>query len=249
VTAGPTRSALVTGASRGIGLGIASRLAAQGYALTISGRREGTLAEAADFLRHRGSPYVQISPGDMSDADALVRLSDIHAERFETMNALILNAGVGTASLISDTSLERLDKTVAVNFRGQFILLKNSLPMLRAAARLDPERGARIVALASIAGAYAEPGMAAYGATKAALLSLIAAVNAEESAHGVAATAIAPAFVNTDMATWAHDKVTPDRMIEINDIVELADAVLRLSPNAVVPQIVISRAGTDGYCA
>jgi 3-oxoacyl-[acyl-carrier protein] reductase len=249
VTAQALRSALVTGASRGIGLGIASRLAAQGYALTISGRREGTLTEAADILRQRGSPYVQISPGDMSDPDDLARLSDSHAERFKTMNALILNAGVGTAGLISETSLRRFDKTVAVNFRGQFILLRHSLPMLRAAARLDSEHGARIVALASITGAYAEARMAAYGATKAALLSLVAAVNAEESVHRVTATAIAPAFVNTDMTTWAHDKVAPDRMIEINDVVEMADAVLRLSANAVVPQILMSRAGTDGYCA
>jgi short-subunit dehydrogenase len=105
------------------------------------------------------------------------------------------------------------------------------------------------VALASITGVYAEAGLAVYGATKAALISLTETLNVEESGNGVSATALAPAYVDTDMSAWIHDTIPPEAMIEVNDIVELVDALLRLSSRAVVPKIVVGRAGTDGYRA
>lgn len=127
--------------------------------------------------------------------------------------------------------------------------LQNSLPLLRAGAAADPARGAKIVALASITGVYAERGLAVYGATKAALISLVQTLNAEESANGISATSIAPAFVDTDMSAWTHDAIPPSEMLEVNDIVEMTDAILRLSARAVVGNIVMTRAGTDGYRA
>ena len=75
------------------------------------------------------------------------------------------------------------------------------------AATADRKRGARVIALASITGVYAEPGLAVYGASKAALISLMETLNAEESANGVMATAIAPAYVATDMSAWTADTI------------------------------------------
>ncbi|MGF6888670.1 NAD(P)-dependent dehydrogenase (short-subunit alcohol dehydrogenase family) [Nocardia sp. GAS34] len=121
--------------------------------------------------------------------------------------------------------------------------------MLRAAAAADPGRGAKVIALSSLTGVYAEAGLAVYGAAKAALISLIATLNAEESSHGVTATTIAPGYVDTEMSAWIHDRIPPDRMLAVSDVVELVDALLRLSSRAVVPNIVVSRAGTDGYRA
>ena len=100
--------------------------------------------------------------------------------------------------------------------------------------------------LASITGVYAESNLAVYGATKAALISLTESLNLEEAVNGVTATAIAPGYVDTDMAAWVHDSIAPDAMIGVNDIVELVDALLQLSANAVVGQLIVSRAGTDG---
>jgi NAD(P)-dependent dehydrogenase (short-subunit alcohol dehydrogenase family) len=242
-------SALVTGASRGIGLGIAEKLAARGYAVTVAARDEERLAAAARGLRDSGAPEVVTVPGDLADPAYPDRLVAAHAEAFGTLSCLVLNAGVGTAGDVADLPDHRLDKTVAVNFRAPFVLLRQSLPLLRAAAEADPARGARVVVLSSITGVYAERGLAAYGATKAALNSLVETLNVEESERGVSATAIAPAYVETDMSAWVRDRVPAERMIPVSDVVGLVDALVGLSARSVVPRLVISRAGTSGFGA
>ena len=245
----PGRSALVTGGSRGIGLGIAEMLAARGFALTVAGRDEERLAAAASALRDRGAPEVMTAPGDLADPAYVDRLVANHVDAFDTLSCLVLNAGVGTAGDVADLPVRRLDKTVAVNFRSPFLLLQQCLPLLRAAAGADPARGARVIVLSSISGVYAEPGLAAYGATKAALNSLVETVNAEESGRGVTATAIAPAYVETDMSAWVRDRVPAERMIPVSDVVGLVEALVALSARSVVSRLVISRAGTNGFGA
>lgn len=242
-------SALVTGASRGIGLAIATRLAQSGYGLTISARSADTLELAAKSLREAGAPNVVVAPADMADPAAAQTLVAQHTEAFGDMRGLILNAGIGTAGSIVDFPQRRFDKTVAVNFSAPFALIQRALPLLRAAAEKDPRRGAKVVAISSITGVYAEPTMAAYGATKAALTSLIETMNMEESGNGVTGCSIAPAFVDTDMTDWIKDRIPAEEMIAVDDIVEIVDALLRLSAQAVVPKIVVSRAGANPYGA
>lgn len=233
--------ALVTGASRGIGLGIAEMLARRGHALTVSARDPVRLAEVADRLRATGAPAVVPVPGDLADPDYPATLVRAHEEAHGRLTCLVLNAGVGTSSPIGDLSVTRLDKTVAVNLRAPFMILQQALPLLRAAG------GARVVALSSITGVFAEPGLAAYGATKAALNSLVETLNAEESAHGVSGTALAPGYVDTDMSAWNHDRIPPEEMIPVSDLVTLVEALVSLSPRSVVPRLVVTRAGSTGF--
>ncbi|MFD6860281.1 SDR family NAD(P)-dependent oxidoreductase [Rhodococcus sp. NPDC060086] len=242
-----TSSALVTGASRGIGFGVALRLAEQGYALTISARGEERLEKAATQLREAGASEVRAIAADLADPEAAAQVVAAHEESFGAMRALILNAGVGTAGAIADFPARRFDKTLAVNLAAPFALLQSSLPLLRAAAAADPGRGAKVVALSSITGVYAEAGLAAYGATKAALISLVETLNLEESGNGVSASAIAPAYVDTDMSGWIKEKIPAETMLEVNDVVELVDALLKLSSRAVLPRLVLSRAGASLY--
>ncbi|MCD2097554.1 MULTISPECIES: SDR family NAD(P)-dependent oxidoreductase [Rhodococcus] len=242
-------SALVTGASRGIGLGIATRLAERGYALTISARGAERLESVAERLREAGAKEVRAVAADLADPEATARVVETHREAFGSMKALILNAGVGTAGPIAEFPARRFDKTVAVNLNAPFALIQASLPLLRAEAESDPARGSKIVALSSITGVYAEAGLAAYGATKAALISLVETLNAEESGNGISASALAPAYVDTDMSDWIKDKIPAESMIEVNDVVEIVDALLKLSSRAVVPKLVLSRAGAGLYTA
>ena len=237
------RSALVTGASRGIGLGIASSLARQGYGLTITARDAAALESVATDLLTMGAPRVLPVAADLADREAAEQVIHEHAAEFDSMDALILNAGIGTAGPIGDYPMKRFDKSVEVNLRAPFDLLQRALPLLRTGAREHPDRGSKVVALSSLTGVYAEPGLAAYGATKAAMLSLVETLNAEESAQGVSGTALAPGYVETDMSAWIQDKIPANTMISVDDIIALVDAVLRLSSRAVVSRLVITRAG------
>jgi 3-oxoacyl-[acyl-carrier protein] reductase len=243
------RTALITGASRGIGLGIATHLAGLGFGLTITARDAATLEGVRSMLLEAGAADVQSVAAEASDADATNAVVDAHAHRFGTLSTLVLAAGVGSAGPVADYPLSRWDKQFAVNVRAPFVAVARALPLLRAAASADTAHGARVVALSSIGGVYPEPGLAAYGASKAALISLCRSLNEEESGHGVSATAISPAYVDTDMSAWIRDQIPPQDMIPVSDLVALVGALVQMSGRSVIPQLIMTRAGSSGYRA
>jgi 3-oxoacyl-[acyl-carrier protein] reductase len=242
----PARSAIVTGASRGIGRGIALALAARGWRLTLAARDPNRLAATAIEAEAVGASHVDYVDVDLATPDAPAA---VVAARHDSLDALVLAAGVGSAAPLDGYPVSRYDKQFALNARAPFLMISQALPLLRAAAQRRPSHGAKVVALASIAGVYAERSLTVYGATKAALLALCRGLNAEESAGGVTATAIAPGYVDTDMSAWVHDAVPPESMIPVDDVVTAVTALLDLSPRSVINEIVISRAGTRGYQA
>jgi NAD(P)-dependent dehydrogenase (short-subunit alcohol dehydrogenase family) len=225
---GRVKSALVTGGSSGIGLAIARMLRDDGYELTLVARRPEPLAAAASEL---GAEAVSANLADDSEC---VRAVAAHADRWGGMDVLVHSAGLGIGGSFADQETKRIDLQLDVNLRATMLVTRESLPLLRAS------RG-QIVVLSSIAGTIPVPGLAVYGATKAALNSFTSSLNREEADHGVRATAICPGFVATRMTDWTG--IPPEEMIQLADVVEIVRAVLRLSPHALVPQIVIERVG------
>jgi NAD(P)-dependent dehydrogenase (short-subunit alcohol dehydrogenase family) len=119
---------------------------------------------------------------------------------------------------------------------------RESLPMLREAGA---EHGkALIVNLASIAGTVPAPRLAVYGATKAAVVHLTRSLNAELEGHGIRAAALSPGFVDTPMASWTG--MASEEMIQPEDCAEVVRMLLRLSPAARIPHVVIERLGSGG---
>ena len=152
------------------------------------------------------------------------------------MDVLVNSAGIGIGGAFADLETKKVDLQLDVNIGSTFVVTRESLPLLRAA------RG-QIVTLASIAGTIPTPGLAVYGATKAALIAWTNSLNREEAENGVRATAISPGFVATRMTEWTG--LPDDEQISTDDIVALVRAVLSLSPMARVPNIVVERVG-DG---
>ena len=223
-------SALVTGGSSGIGLAIARALREDGYELTLVARRPEPLEQAAAEL---GALAVAANLGD---PDECVRAVAAHAERHGTMDVLVNSAGIGIGGSFADQDTKRIGLQLDVNLRATLIVTRESLPLLRAA------RG-RIITLASIAGTIPTPGLAVYGATKAALIAWTSSLNREEAEHGIRATTISPAFVATRMTEWTG--LPDDEQIQPEDVVALVRAVLSLSPLARVPNIVVERLGDE----
>jgi 3-oxoacyl-[acyl-carrier protein] reductase len=249
-----TMSALVTGATGGIGRVIAERLALMRYRLTVSGRKESMLAEvAADLAGTAGlagtKAELQAVRADMTVEADVRALAQSHSERFGSLDLLVICAGTGISGTIDGYPMRRFDRQVDVNIRAPFTLVQECLPALRSAAAARPAHGARVVAIASLVGMASEAGLAVYGATKAALISLCQSINSEESSAGVSATAIAPGYVDTDMSTWVHDRIDPGEMIKSADIAELIVALTQMSASAVVPLVPISRPGRTQWRA
>jgi NAD(P)-dependent dehydrogenase (short-subunit alcohol dehydrogenase family) len=224
-------SALVTGGSSGIGLAIARALRKDGYELTLAARRPEPLEEAA---REIGA---LAAPANLGDPDECVRVVAAHVDRHGGMDVLVNSAGIGIGGSFADQDTKKIALQLDVNLRATLVVTRESLPHLRAA------RG-QIITLASIAGTVPTPGLAVYGATKAALIAWTNSLNREEAGHGVRATAISPAFVATRMTEWTG--LSEEEQISTDDIVALVRAVLALSPMARVPNIVVERLG-DTY--
>lgn len=241
----PTRSALITGASRGIGREIARRLAADGYSLTLSARHEQSLAEACEQLRGASTVEIASIPCDLRNDDHVLALVAAHADRFGTLDLLVLNAGVATDGAVADVLMKSVDLTLDINFRAQFLLVQAALPLLRKAAATRPDHGGKVIALSSITGLVSEPNLAAYGASKAALVSLCETVTQEEYVNRITASAICPGYVDTDMTTAIRDSVDQSDMLTAGDVAEIVMAITRLSARAVVPSVALTRAGRN----
>jgi NAD(P)-dependent dehydrogenase (short-subunit alcohol dehydrogenase family) len=227
-----SRAALVTGGSSGIGLSIAAMLRDEGFDLTLVSRRPERVEAAAAGL---GAVAVAANVGDENDC---ARLVAEHRERFGRLDVLVNSAGIGIGGRVEDLAPKHLDLQLGVNLRGLFLVTQAAIPMLR-------ESRGWIVNLASIAGTVPTPGLATYGATKAAVIALTRSLNEELDADGVRAIALCPGFVDTPMAEWSG--IPPDEMIRPEDCAEVVRMLLRLSPHARIPQVVIERMGSrDG---
>jgi NAD(P)-dependent dehydrogenase (short-subunit alcohol dehydrogenase family) len=223
------RAALVTGGSSGIGLAIARMLRDEGFGLTLVSRRVEKVEAAAGDL---GAYAVA---ADVGDADGCARAVAAHEERFGRLDMLVNSAGVGIGGTVEDLPAKHFDLQVGVNLRGLFLVTQAAIPLLRASHGW-------IVNLASIAGTVPTPGLATYGATKAAVIALTRSLNEELDGDGVRAIAICPGFVDTPMAEWSG--IEPAEMIRPEDCAEVVRMCLRLSPHARTPQVVIERLGS-----
>ncbi len=222
------KSALVTGGSAGIGLALARMLRDEGHELTLAARRPEPLEEAA---RELGAEAVA---ANLADPDECVRVVATHAERFGGMDVLVNSAGIGIGGSFGEQTTKAIALQLNVNLQASLVVTREALPLLRAAH-------GHVITLASIAGTIPTPGLAVYGATKAALISFTHSLNREEADHGIRATAICPAFVATKMTEWTG--LPAEEQIQPEDIAELVRTILRLSPKARVPEVVVERLG------
>jgi NAD(P)-dependent dehydrogenase (short-subunit alcohol dehydrogenase family) len=221
-------AALVTGGSSGIGLAIARMLRDDGYDLTLASR---TKEKAEGIAVELGALAVEANVVRDEDCERLVRE---HADRFGRLDVLVNSAGVGVGGTVEKLTAKHWDLQLDVNLRGAFLVTRAAIPLLRAAHGI-------VVNLASIAGTLPVPGLAAYGAAKAGLISLTHSLNRELEDDGIRVCAICPGFVDTPMASWTG--IASDEMIQPEDCAEVVRMLLRLSPRARVPQVVIERLG------
>ena len=233
------KAALITGGSSGIGLAVARALGEDGYGVTIAARRPDKLERAAAELREAGIDVLHLA-ANVVEEDDIRRMVEAHRERFGRLDLLMNNAGLGIGGLIEAAETKKLDMQLDVNLRAVYLTTRDAIPLLKETAARNG--GAMIVNTASIAGKQPQGWLAAYSATKAAVIALTEATGKELAHDGVRCTAICPAFVDTPMTDWARSQGVPgEEMIRPEDIAEIVRCLLRLSPAAIVPEVMIVR--------
>src|SRR5580692_11828406 len=180
-------TALVTGASAGIGLAVARRLARAGANLVLAARRPEPLELAAASLRESGVKTIAV-PTDVARLDALEALVDRAIREFGAIDVLVNNAGVEAFHRYEELPLDRIAETIAVNLTSALLLTRLVIPHMLAAGR------GHVVNMASTAGKFGIPYGAAYGTTKAGLINFTHALRAEYRGRGISASAICPGF-------------------------------------------------------
>jgi|SRR5919198_3658542 NAD(P)-dependent dehydrogenase (short-subunit alcohol dehydrogenase family) len=236
----PDRAAIVTGASRGIGLALAEVLAEEGYGLTVAARKPEALEAAAEGLREKGADVEPVA-ANVAEEQAIRDLVARHRERFGRLDVLVNNAGVGVGAAAAEQQTKFVDLQLAVNVRSIVLFYRESLDLLRAAGA---EHGnALVVNVASMAGKSPQPFLSVYATSKAAVIAYTQAMNKELSADGVKSVAFCPGFVDTDMSDFIKGTIPAEEMIRTSDVAAGLRFVLGLSPNCVIPEIIFQRPG------
>jgi len=186
------KTALVTGAARGIGFSIAESLASGGANIVISDILEDQAQQAASKLVEKGIEAIAIA-GDISNTDDVAALFKQATEHFGSVDILINNAGITRDNLLVRMDEKAWDQVMSVNLKGAFLCTK-------AAARgMMKKRWGRIVNMSSIVGVIGNAGQANYAASKAGLIALTKSSAKELAARGITVNAIAPGFIATEM--------------------------------------------------
>jgi 3-oxoacyl-[acyl-carrier protein] reductase len=207
------RSIVVTGGSRGLGLAIATRLAAGGdQVIAIARTESAALAEA----RERLDGALRFHAADLADLAAFPRLARELREAHGSIHGLVNNAGLGTSGILATMADARIAELVHLNVTSPITLTKYLVRPMMAA------RAGRVVNIASVIASTGTSGLAAYGATKAALVGFTRSLARELGPLGITVNAVAPGFIETDL-THGMDAAQREQTVRRSALRRLAE--------------------------
>jgi 3-oxoacyl-[acyl-carrier protein] reductase len=196
------KTALVTGATGGIGGSIARALHEAGATVAISGRQVDKLEAVAKETGER----THVLPCDLADRAAVGKLIDQAVAKLGRLDILVNNAGLTRDNLFMVMKDEQWDEVIAVNLTSTFMLCRAAA---RAMLRAKPNFG-RIINISSISGVFGNPGQGNYAASKAGMIGMTKSLAREVAQRGITANCIAPGFISTPMTQALNEKQTAE---------------------------------------
>jgi 3-oxoacyl-[acyl-carrier protein] reductase len=192
------RTALVTGATGGIGAAIARTLHKQGATVAVSGRQVDKLEALAKELGDR----IEVTPCDLGDRKAVAKLIDEAVAKLGRLDILVNNAGLTKDNLFMVMKDEQWDDVIAVNLTSTFMLCRaGARSMMR-----NKTGFGRIINIASVSGVFGNPGQGNYAASKAGVIGMTKSLAREVASRGITANCIAPGFIKTAMTDALNEK-------------------------------------------
>ncbi|MDE5577371.1 MAG: 3-oxoacyl-[acyl-carrier-protein] reductase [Oscillospiraceae bacterium] len=207
-----SKTAVITGSSRGIGAAIALRLAKDGFNIALNDLNEGMFENnsIAEDIRALGVE-AEIFCADVSNYSQCEEMVKAVKERFGTIDVLVNNAGITRDGLMARMPEEQYDMVIAVNQKSVFNMMK-----LAGNVMIRQKQG-RIVNLASVAGLYGNPGQINYSASKAAIIGMTKTAAKELGSRNINVNAVAPGFIKTPMT----DKLTEEQRAKMLEAIAM----------------------------
>ena len=219
------RNVVVTGGSRGLGLGIARKLAAAGYAVvTIARRRTEQLSAAIEEAKRGGQGALHFAAHDLGEIDKIPDLVRGLRKQFGPIYGLVNNAALGTDGVLATMHNAKIEALVRVNTVAPIVLTKYVVRSMMA------DGGGRIVNVSSIIGFTGYSGLSVYGATKASMLGFTRSLAREVGRLGVNVNAVAPGFMDTEMTQGLEGEqrakvARRSALRRLADVVDVANTV------------------------
>jgi 3-oxoacyl-[acyl-carrier protein] reductase len=228
------RTALVTGASRGIGFSTARALAEAGMELYLCSRPSGALEDAAETIRRAGG-RAEILAADLSDPGAAAGLARMLKERVSRLDVLVNNAGQALSSPVEETGDGDWDRIMTVNARSPYILTRDLLPLMESSDLKT------VVNIASVVSVEGYPLQSAYTASKHALIGFSKSLARELQDRKYRVHVISPGGVATGMVTGVRPDIDKDELIHPDEIAEWILFLLTRRGKGMVDHIRIRR--------
>jgi NADP-dependent 3-hydroxy acid dehydrogenase YdfG len=226
------RVALVTGASGGIGAGLAVMLASEGARVALAARRQAALQDLANSIGAAGGTALPIVT-DLADDGSLANLVTQTRAELGAIDILVNNAGYAIWKPLEATSMAEWDQTFAVNVRAAAFLCAAVLP------DMQKRRFGRIINIGSEAGVAIVPGLAAYCVSKHALGALTEVIQDANHDNGIKAWVICPGFVDTDMG-YVVPGGSPNNFLRVEEVVDVVRYLLHTGDNVKLgPEILV----------
>ena len=211
------KTALVTGASTGIGAVYADRLARRGYNLILVARDTARLEERAARLREQTGVTVEVLPADLADAAQRAKV-EMRLKNDPTIDLLVNNAGIAAHGTLAHADLEAWQRLIDVNVTALTRLAGAVIPAFLA------RKSGNIINIASVVGLAPELQLGVYGATKAFVIALSQSMQVELGPQGIYVQAVLPAATRTEI--WERSGRNVDAIPNVMDVEELVDAAL-----------------------
>jgi len=235
------KTALVTGASRGIGRAVAVLLAKNKTRLILTARSQENLSRTSRIIEEHNAPTPVIIPADLSEPEQIEKLTcDIH-NQFDSLDILVNNAGVTYSARLDETPTEKWDLLMNVNARAPFILIRQLLDLLE-----KPEQ-AHIINIASVVAIKGYPEQSAYSASKHALRGMTIALSEELRDTGINVRLLCPGGVDTDMVETTRPDIDKKDLIKPDEIAELVLYLVTHKGNAVIDELRIRRKASSPW--
>lgn len=207
-----SKTALITGASQGIGACIAKRLAKDGFNIAINCRSLEDAEKGGAEVKRACEEFgveAECFIADVSKFDECEKMVKEIKERFSTIDALVNNAGITRDGLIARMSEEQFDAVTAVNYKSVFNMTRQVAPIMM------KQRKGRIVNVSSVAGLYGNAGQFNYSASKAGVVGMTLTAAKELGSRNITVNAIAPGFIKTPMTEVLDEKVKENILSQI----------------------------------